>query len=78
MTVEAGDWSFVSLVGADLGGLDLTGVRLIEADLSGADLTETVLRRADLSRAALPPPYCGAQTSVATTRRGRSDRFGLG
>ena len=34
--VEGGNWSFVSLVKADLHSASFTGVRLREADLTGA------------------------------------------
>jgi len=51
LRVDGGDWSYVSLRGQDLAGLDLTGVRLQEADLSQADLRKTVLRGADLGHA---------------------------
>jgi uncharacterized protein YjbI with pentapeptide repeats len=53
LTVDGGDWSFVSLRRQDLSGLDLTGLRLAEADLTGADLRATVLAKCDLSRAVL-------------------------
>src|SRR6266545_1685704 len=53
LTVDGGDWSYVSLRMQDLSGLDLTGLRLAEVDLTGADLRETVLAGCDLSRAVL-------------------------
>lgn len=51
MTVEGGDWTYVSLRYQDVHKLDLTGVRLRDADLTGADLHEAVLRDADLGNA---------------------------
>lgn len=48
LTVEGGDWSYVSLRGQSLAGVRLAGVRLREADLSGADLTGADLAGADL------------------------------
>jgi fluoroquinolone resistance protein len=48
MSINGGDWSYVSLGEANLRGLDLTGVRLAEANLSGADLTGARLADADL------------------------------
>lgn len=51
LRVEGGDWSYVSLRGQDLSGLDLSGVRLHGADLSIADLRGTGLRRCDLGHA---------------------------
>ena len=53
LTVEGGDWSYVSLRGADLRGVSLAGVRLTEADLTDADLTGGSLAGADLYRARL-------------------------
>ena len=51
LRVEGGDWSYVTLRGQDLSGLNLSGVRLREADLSMADLSGTVLRGCDLGHA---------------------------
>ena len=53
ITVEGGDWSYVSLRGADLRGVSLAGLRLAEADLSDADLSGGSLVGADLSHARL-------------------------
>ena len=50
-TVERGDWSFVGLPGARLGGALLRGVRMREADLSGARLDRATLTGCDLSGA---------------------------
>ncbi|MDT7536695.1 MAG: hypothetical protein QOI82_280 [Actinomycetota bacterium] len=51
LTVEGGDWSYVTLRQADLRGVSLAGVKLAEADLSDADLSEGSLAGADLSHA---------------------------
>jgi fluoroquinolone resistance protein len=53
LRVTGGDWSFVSLVDADLRGTVLAGVRLREADLRGADLTGATVSDCDLSAAVL-------------------------
>jgi uncharacterized protein YjbI with pentapeptide repeats len=53
LSATGGDWSFVTLSGADLRGVTLRGVRMREADLAGADLTDAVLADADLSGAQL-------------------------
>ena len=53
LTVEGGDWSYVSLRQADLRGVSLAGLRLAEADLSDADLSGGSLAGADLSHARL-------------------------
>ncbi len=49
LTVEGGDWSYVSLRGRSLAGMRLADVRLREADLSGADLSGADLSGADLT-----------------------------
>lgn len=64
LTVDGGDWSYVSMRGQDLAGLDLTGVRLTEADLSVADLRGTILRGCDLSLA----HFDGAKTAGMDVR----------
>jgi fluoroquinolone resistance protein len=53
LTVTGGDWSFVSLAGADLRTAVFRGVRMREADLSGANLKDAVLSNVDLSAAQL-------------------------
>lgn len=53
MRVAGGDWSFVTLAGADLRGVNFTGVRMREADLGDADCTGAVLTGLDLSGARL-------------------------
>lgn len=53
LTVEGGDWSYVSLRGQSLAGVGLAGVRLREADLSDADLTGADLTGADLGHVRL-------------------------
>jgi uncharacterized protein YjbI with pentapeptide repeats len=53
MRVEGGDWSFVSLAGADLSSARFTDVRLREADLRGASAVQGTLRGLDLSGADL-------------------------
>ncbi|MEU8243521.1 pentapeptide repeat-containing protein [Actinoplanes missouriensis] len=52
-TVDGGDWSFTSLIRADLSSATLTGVRMREADLTGAKLTGGIVRDCDLSGATL-------------------------
>ena len=47
MTVEGGNWSYVTMRGADLSELDLSGVKLVDADLSEAILRKAVLRDCD-------------------------------
>lgn len=51
LTVDGGDWSYVSLRGQSLAGLRLAGVRLREADLTDADISGTDLSGADLAHA---------------------------
>ncbi len=53
LTVEGGDWSWVSLRSADLRGVGLAGLSLAEADLTDADLSGADLSGADLTRAQL-------------------------
>lgn len=53
LTVDGGNWSFVSLRGAELSRCTFSDVRLREADLGRADLREASLRNADLSAAVL-------------------------
>ncbi|TAL26110.1 MAG: pentapeptide repeat-containing protein [Frankiales bacterium] len=53
LTVDGGDWSYVSLRAADLRSVALAGVGLAEADLTDADLSGCDLTGADLSRARL-------------------------
>ena len=53
LTVEGGDWSWVSLRSADLRGVGLAGLTLAEADLTEADLSGADLSGADLTRAQL-------------------------
>jgi uncharacterized protein YjbI with pentapeptide repeats len=53
LTVDGGDWSYVSLRRQDLHGLSLDGVRLREADLSDSDLRKASLRSCDLGHARL-------------------------
>jgi len=53
LVCERGDWSFVSLRGADLRSASFTGVRMREADLTGARCTGATLRELDLSGASL-------------------------
>ena len=54
LVVDGGDWSYISLRGADLRGVvGLAGLRLLEADLSDADLSGCDMSGADLSRARL-------------------------
>ena len=53
LVVDGGDWSYVSLRGADLRGVALRGLRLVEADLSAADLSGCDLSGSELSRAQL-------------------------
>jgi fluoroquinolone resistance protein len=50
-TIEGGDWSFVGLPGADLGGATVRGVRMREVDLTGARLAGGVFRDVDASGA---------------------------
>ena len=51
LTVDGGDWSYVTLRQADLRGVSFAEVRLAEADLSDADLSACSLAGADLSHA---------------------------
>ncbi len=53
ITVDGGDWAFVSLPRQNLTAAKLAGLKLREADLTGADLTRVDLRGADLSAARL-------------------------
>lgn len=53
MTVERGDWSFVSLPRADLHNAGFDGVRMRETDLGAANLRGAVLRGCDLASANL-------------------------
>ena len=53
LTIDGGDWGFVSLRGQNLTAAKLGGLRLREADLTGADLTRADLRGADLDGVAL-------------------------
>lgn len=53
LKVISGDWSFVSLAGADLRGSTFTGVRMREADLTGANCAGATLQHLDLSGASL-------------------------
>ncbi|WP_344933498.1 pentapeptide repeat-containing protein, partial [Actinoplanes nipponensis] len=53
LTIDGGDWGFVSLRGQNLTAAKLGGLRLREADFTGADLTRADLRGADLSHARL-------------------------
>jgi uncharacterized protein YjbI with pentapeptide repeats len=53
MTATECDWSYTSLRGVDLSGVDLTGQRLREADLTDTDLREADLSGADLRHARL-------------------------
>jgi uncharacterized protein YjbI with pentapeptide repeats len=53
LRVTGGDWSFVTLVDADLRGVILEEVRMREVDLSGANCDLSVLRGVDLSGAQL-------------------------
>lgn len=53
MTVDAGDWSFTGLPGADLRTASFEGVRMREVDLTGADARGGVLRKNDLAAAML-------------------------
>ena len=53
LTVQGGDWSYVSLRQADLRRVSLAGLKLAEADLSDADLSECDLRGSDLPHARL-------------------------
>jgi uncharacterized protein YjbI with pentapeptide repeats len=53
LTVDGGDWSFVTLARADLRGVGFAGTRMREADLSKADLTGGALTGVDLSGARL-------------------------
>lgn len=53
MRVDGGNWSHVSLSGADLGRAELRNVRLQEADFTGAKFQNGVLCHADLSGALL-------------------------
>jgi uncharacterized protein YjbI with pentapeptide repeats len=53
LTVEGGDWSYVTMRGEDLRGVSFGGARLTEADLSDADLSGGSLAGADLSHARL-------------------------
>jgi fluoroquinolone resistance protein len=52
-TVDGGDWSFTSLIRADLSSATLTGVRMRETDLTGARCQNGTLRDIDLSGATL-------------------------
>ncbi len=49
LTVDGGDWSFVTLTGADLRGVSFQRVRMREADLSRADCEGGTLTDVDLS-----------------------------
>lgn len=53
LTVDGGDWSYVSLRGQDLRTIALPGVRLMEADLSESDLRDADLSGCDLRHARL-------------------------
>ena len=53
LRVERGDWSFVNLRRAALGGARIEGARMREADLSGARARDAVLTGVDLSGAEL-------------------------
>jgi fluoroquinolone resistance protein len=53
LKVVGGDWSFVRLVGADLGSASFTDVRMREADLGGIRAIKGTLRGLDLSGATL-------------------------
>ncbi len=80
LKVSGGDWSFVSLRGADLGRASFEGVRLREADLGGAsavngtltglDLSGAVLYRADLSGCDLRGSDLSAVDPATTRLRG--------
>jgi uncharacterized protein YjbI with pentapeptide repeats len=49
LTVDGGDWSFVTLAGADLRGASFQRVRMREADLRRADCEGATLTDVDLS-----------------------------
>lgn len=49
LRIEGGDWSFVSLAGADLRGISVRGVRMREVDLTGAKCDDAVFADIDLS-----------------------------
>src|SRR6187397_3517240 len=51
LVVEGGDWSLVSLAGADLRQAEFRNVRMAETDLSGARLDGAVLRDCGLAGA---------------------------
>ncbi|HEY7045776.1 MAG TPA: pentapeptide repeat-containing protein [Jatrophihabitantaceae bacterium] len=53
LTVRGGDWSFVTLAGADLGTATFEDVRMREADLTAARCDGGKLRNVDLSGASL-------------------------
>ncbi len=53
LTVSGGQWRAVTMRGANLSRLDLSGVLLVEADLADANLTGSTLVGCDLSRAVL-------------------------
>ncbi|ACQ78463.1 pentapeptide repeat-containing protein [Beutenbergia cavernae DSM 12333] len=49
MKVDRGDWSFAGFPGADLEGVEFTGVRLRESDLTHARCARSVFAGCDLS-----------------------------
>nr|MDT0658527.1 pentapeptide repeat-containing protein [Micromonospora sp. DSM 115978] len=51
--VSGGDWSFVSLAGADLEKASIVSARMREADLTGAKLVGAAIQHVDLSGASL-------------------------
>ena len=53
LTVDGGDWSYVSLRQADLRRVELTGLNLEEVDLAEADLTGASLHSCRMARASL-------------------------
>lgn len=53
LTVDAGDWSFTGLPGADLNTASFEGVRMREVDLTGANCQGAVLRKNDLAASML-------------------------
>jgi fluoroquinolone resistance protein len=60
LRIVGGDWSFVSLIEADLRGIAAQEVRMREIDLTGADCDQAVLLGVDLS---------GSQLSRASFQR---------
>jgi uncharacterized protein YjbI with pentapeptide repeats len=53
LRIVGGDWSFVSLAGADLRGIAAEDVRMREIDLTGARCDQAILLGVDLSGAQL-------------------------